>query len=413
MKLLSLPLTLVVCLMLTTASLSAQDNLKRGYIINLKGDTVHGLIDVSGWGMNPSNVLFKTYPGDEGTLYDPYDIKQFGIGNEVWEGGFVDVEVSSQSDGQLSENPNLFLEKDLVFLQAIIKGDKSLYVYRKTINELFYIKTDSAFELLVYKKYLKTSKVDGSWKTTTNTVENKRYVGQLMIYLGDCPKLKSKINGTKYEIESLKGLFTDYYKCTGEKVQVIKPEKNIAFKISLTSGYSIRKVDFNFLIKDPIDPTTSNSIPLGVGLQISRPVSNPKWSLYTEFRLFNSYGYEKVTKTTENETSKDEYLRYGAKSFQWTNMIRYTRPVNEWSFFVNAGITSERLKGTDSSVTYVTILGNKSTFSKSTSIKYRALRACAGVGARYGNFSFETRYETWNLNKVTGPAVNFLLSYTF
>jgi hypothetical protein len=416
MKSLSLPITLVIGLMLITASLSAQDNLKRGYIITLKGDTVHGLIDVSGWGMNPSNVLFKTYPGDEGTSYDPYDIKQFGIGNEVWEGGFVDVEVSSQSDGQLSEDPNLFLEKDLVFLQAIIKGNKSLFVYRKTINELFYIKTDSTYELLVYKKYLKTSKVDGSWKTTTNTVENKRYVGQLLIYLGDCPQIKSKINNAKYEIEALKGLFKEYYKCTGENVQIIKPEKNISFKLSLIAGYSIRKLDFDFLTKDPNnpnDPVTFNTYPFGAAVEISRPVSNPTWSFYTEFKLLNFYRYQKVTRITENESYTVKSLDYRAKSTQWTNMIRYTRPVNRWSLFANAGITSELLKGSDYSTVTVTILGNKSNYHKDTTGKYRALRACAGVGARYSHFSLETRYETWNLGKVAGPAVSFLASYTF
>ena len=172
MKLSSFRITFTCALLLIFTAAFAQENLKRGYIMHLDGEIVHGFIDAGNWGMNPSKVLFKTYPADTGTWYDPYDIKEFGMDQEVWQGGFVDVELSSRDDKNYSTTPQLIIEKDLVFLQMVIRSPKPLYVYRKSVNEQFYIMGDAGFELLVYKKYLKEiQKADGSGMGTT-LIEN-------------------------------------------------------------------------------------------------------------------------------------------------------------------------------------------------------------------------------------------------
>jgi len=42
----------------------AQSNYKPGYVITVKGDTVHGFIDYKEWDKNPKNISFKNALND-------------------------------------------------------------------------------------------------------------------------------------------------------------------------------------------------------------------------------------------------------------------------------------------------------------------------------------------------------------
>ena len=44
---------------------NAQSNYKPGYLVTIKGDTLHGLIDYRQWDNNPGAVAFKKEPGQD------------------------------------------------------------------------------------------------------------------------------------------------------------------------------------------------------------------------------------------------------------------------------------------------------------------------------------------------------------
>lgn len=203
------------------------------------------------------------------------------MSREVWQGGFVEMELSSRDDKSYSTAPDLILEKDLVFLQMVICSPKPLYVYRKSVNEQFYIMGNNGFELLAYKKYLKkVPKADGSGMGTV-LIENKRYQGQLIVYFDDCPEVRKKISKTEYTLNDFENLFYAYAKCRDAGFELLSPVKNITMKLGVVLGTAQSNIDFNFIddyrIKE-IDPVDNRVVHFGISFEIWRPVSHPNLS---------------------------------------------------------------------------------------------------------------------------------------
>src|ERR1700744_1323148 len=59
--------TIVLALLILPFSSYAQSNYKPGYVVTLKGDTLHGFIDYHEWDRNPKNISFKK-DKDAGTV---------------------------------------------------------------------------------------------------------------------------------------------------------------------------------------------------------------------------------------------------------------------------------------------------------------------------------------------------------
>lgn len=407
----------LVCLLLfaiaSSKGLYAQDNLKEGYILTLKGDTVKGFIDVKDWGMNPEKVHFKSSPSDDGAFYGPYDIKEFGMGTDIFEGGFVDVEVSSREQSNLNYNADLLLEKNLVFLQTLIKGPKSLYVYGRAVYDQFYIKTDSTFELLAYKKFLKDVKSQGQ-STNTVVVENKRYVGQLIIYLEDCPGIKSVLSSTQYNQEGLEKVFREYYKCKGTNFKKIKAKRNISFKFGGTTGLNLSSLDFNYFRQNPIEPAHFKAVPIGISLEIGRPLSLPRWSLYNDFCVVTPYSLDYYKMHTESSGQVwSEISLFSFTGFKFVNMVRYSLLKGRYTFFANIGISNELIRGSWDTYTTTTILATTTKQHYFNDQKYSVMKAAVGAGVRLSRFSLEVRVEPANKEKMAGTATNILLNYRF
>ena len=88
---------------------------------------------------------------------------------------------------------------DTSFLEAIIQGEKSLYSHVNYIgDDQFYIKLDGKYDLLVYKKYLGVQ--DGKHRA----MENRKYLGQLTLYLMGCPEIQIKLKDISYSKNSLR-----------------------------------------------------------------------------------------------------------------------------------------------------------------------------------------------------------------
>lgn len=395
-------------------ALYAQDNLKEGYILTLKGDTVQGYINVRDWGMNPEKVHFKLSSSDEGTWYGPYDIKEFGMGNDVFEGGFIDVEVSSREPDNLNYTADLILEKNLVFLQTLIKGPKSLYVYGRAVYDQFYIKTDSAFELLAYKKYLKDIKSSNDHTTSSSVVENKRYIGQLIIYLDDCPKVKSMLSKTAYNQKDLEKVFGEYYNCKGTGFKTIKAKRNISFHVGATSGLNLSSLDFNYFRQNPIEPAHFKAVPIGISLEIGRPLSLPRWSLYNDFCVVTPYSldYYKMYNESSGQVWSEISL-FSFTGFKFVNMVRYSLLKGRYTFFANIGISNELIRGNWDTYTTTTILATTTKQHYFNDQKYSVMKAVVGAGVRLSRFSLEVRVEPANKEKMAGTATNILLNYRF
>ena len=126
-----------------------QKNYSPGYIIQLNGDTLNGFIcNHEGW-RNPDKIFFKEDLNDSNTIFSPLNIKGFSVQGK-WK------ECQSELGNQ----------------------DR---------KEQYYIKQDSTYELLIYKEYVKIL------EDKYVIIENKKYLGQLLLYLQGALKFNQNL----------------------------------------------------------------------------------------------------------------------------------------------------------------------------------------------------------------------------
>ncbi|NOR87515.1 MAG: hypothetical protein GQ527_07900, partial [Bacteroidales bacterium] len=244
----------------------SQENYLEGHFINNEGDSISGLIDYRNWGINPVFFKFKTSPNEKAKKYTVSEILQFTVADEVYIKAIVDMETSARETHLLNYKPKLKLVRDTVFLQTIIKGEKSLYYHKDKYGfESFYIDQNLKPHLLIYKRYLKV--VDKK----DVIAENNKYIGQLTVYLGGCSDITSKIASTKYNIYSLKRLFENYYKdCLKTTISFQKETEKDLLEWGVLMGVSQTSIAFsgnahNHLIG--VDFPSSTNFTAGVFLE--------------------------------------------------------------------------------------------------------------------------------------------------
>lgn len=399
-------------LMIVTFSLSAQDNLVEGYILTHEGETVYGYIDASNLnvGTNKSQITFRKLKEDKGELYDPYSIQAYSINGEVYEGGFVDVELSPRDLDNLNTTPELLIQKELVFLQAIVRGEKSLYVYKNTGYDLFYLKRDSVFELLVYKKYLGNKQVQGDRRRVA--FENKSYLQQLNSYLTGCPERIQEIASTKYNQEELTKLFLIYYNCTKEEFRSFTPRKKFPLRIGIMASTTFTSMDFDYTRGNYIlDHVAQRTMALGFNVngRLSQRVK-----LMGEYFRVGGYGHSLPTEHFDGPNYTVEVLHlYAASSTKMSVLARYSVPMNKFDVFGNAGVSFEKVKGVYNRIQTTTSSISTSKHTYPYTGKTTSYRLLAGAGVKYSRFSLEVRVEPSLIESYVGTSTNFILGYTF
>ena len=377
---------------LSTLSSFCQENHLPGYVIDLKGDTITGTIDYRNWAKNPQDIYFVNSTYDQTNIYTPIDISGFSVREEIYVSAIVDIEVSPRKTNELNSNSELEIQSDTAFLQTIIQGEKSLYYNNSSGNKNLYIKNSTGFELLVYKNYLAENAVK----------ENKKFIGQLSLYLYDCPSIQSKLKQLKYSKESLENLFLFYYDCTQariefhKKTEKVSTETGVLAVMSLTSlGFSSES--FDYLVKAGY--AQSINFTMGLFFDIILPRNQRKWSIYNEL-IFTSY----TVKGSYNDFVNEErytitYTELGYSYLKMNNMVRLKYPVGGFFIYLNAGISngfaiSETNYRRDEIKLY-SIENIEEGKALNETRKYEQ-GYILGLGTKIKKYSFEIRYEKGN-----------------
>src|SRR5690606_19396504 len=109
---------LVVIGLLTVQLVWSQENFKPGYIIKNYADTVHGFVDYRNWDRNPDKIFFKQNPEDNPLSFNPLQITEFGVNNDIYLSAIVDAEISPLQESRLEDNPYTNIRIDTTFLQT-------------------------------------------------------------------------------------------------------------------------------------------------------------------------------------------------------------------------------------------------------------------------------------------------------
>ena len=119
----------------------AQTNYKAGYVINLKGDTLHGFVNLKEWDSNPTDIYFKTDASDSKVeKLSAKDISRFVInGYEDYRAYNVKISLATVDERKASFKIDTTFKTDTVFLKVLATGKHvTLFKYSDLIKNRFY-----------------------------------------------------------------------------------------------------------------------------------------------------------------------------------------------------------------------------------------------------------------------------------
>ena len=401
--------------LLLPACAFGQQNYQPAKVTTLSGDTLRGYINYRGWDRNPRVVSFKTDLQAAEQLFHPLDIKGFSVSSERYAGARVSVEDSPQELNNLSTTATPKYRADTVFLRALIAGPKSLYEY-KTANS-FYIQQESAFDLLVYKRYREP--VEGSVVMQLNNT----YWDQLARYLSDCPSME-KLKDINYSASSLQRTFTRYYACTNRS-PAFRFHSKIRHQLGILAGISRATLVFS----DPTNPAyptfdsyTYTGPTGGLYYNVSLPGNLGHFSVNNDV-IFTSF---KGSGSRKNVVSTNEYstttFSLDLAYLKLNTLLRFTQPVGAGAIFINAGVSNAyamQLKSEKSVRQQFYSTERTTTSELFPGPRHYEQGLVAGIGASYKKISAEARYETSNgflVYEDLGSAVgrySLLVGYRF
>jgi len=366
----------------------SQENYLPGYAISVEGDTLRGQIDFRDWEKSPNKIFFRENLEEEPVLLTPLNTVEVRVNNQIYIGQIVDTEISPIKTNALGFSSALRLEKDTTFLQTLIDGPKSLFeVKKRGGRSLFYIRNNGEYQLLIFKKFKKEQN-GGSV-----VVKNQKYLGQLSLYLEDCPSVLSNLDRTSYDTKSISKLFDEYYACGNQEASFERKQDKVETRAGVFVGVSMSDLNISAIGMyniAQVDFGVSVAPSFGLSLDLVLPRNNGKWSIYNEI-LYTEYSLsgesEGFYTTNVLETSKFEF---SYSYLKLNTIIRYRVPFEKTVLFINGGFSNGLIiKG-----------GNHVQNRFETGVFFEPRKheqgLILGAGLQFGKLSFEVRRESTN-----------------
>ena len=386
---------LIILMIIPSGTVIAQRIYTPGYVISAEADTIHGLLSFSGFGKESKQLFYKARKDAAISIYRPDDIRGFFNEGQVFESAVVSTEVTRLDLQQVDHDPSLKLENDTVFLLRLVEGVKSLYFFENRVGkDQFYVKSDSALTLLVYKKYL----VDN--KGHRAAYENKRYLGQLAVLMGDCKSIAPKLNHLNYSKKALTDLFWKYNSCMGHASE-LSIEKKSPLEWSLIAGmnftsFSLTKKPQTAMVN--LDDHHKMTLTGGAALNFFVQRNRRNFSIYNElnYTRFNASGHAEKYDNELSYTLADSEIDSWALSL--LHALQYTASVNKVNIFVFGGFTYPLYSGgsANTTISEVVFYSSTRTYIQQAipDFEYARLAPVIGAGIAYKHFFLNLRFET-------------------
>ena len=139
----------------------AQTKFENGYFISNNGNKTTCLIKNMGWKDSPTKFEYKLSENDTPKSATIKTVKEFSVGESYKFKRFtvdMDLYFEPANKKNLEQNPKADYVERTVFLQTLVEGKASLYLYDKgRYWKFFYTLDNEVPEQLFYKKYLVNS----------------------------------------------------------------------------------------------------------------------------------------------------------------------------------------------------------------------------------------------------------------
>ena len=336
---------LILLLLCSFAKAKCQNDLHEGEITLFNGKSIQGFVGYKLWERNPVKINFRENPDSKSITYGIKDLARFSVRNDSYVRAIVNEEISLTT----TYDEKLNLVTDTVFLQTLISGPKSLfYLKNRDGKELFYILQGTTYELLVFKTFYQDidrsdnqngNLINQSTGTAKVVTANKKFIGQLSVYLNDCPSIQSQLTKTIYGKESLTNLFEFYYKSTNQQVHFQKKSEKTKGIFGLLAGPSVSKINFydSSFHQDLVNlnfPSSTN-ITGGLFLELCFPGKKRDWSFESELMYTSYHVKQSYDKSNFNYT-----YAFGFTYLKLNNLIRYNFSTEKFRSYLNVGFSN-------------------------------------------------------------------------
>lgn len=248
--------------------LNGQKAFQPAYIIDLNGDTIHGLVENTGEIRNSQLCRFTDHEGSEAVEYLPGEISAYRFENgKYYESKLIQIED----------------EPEMVFAECLVKGLATLYYLRNEGGEFYFIeKQESGMEALTNE--VKEVVVDG----TKTYAPSNRYIRVLNALFSDCPEIQSSIDHVKFNHRSLSSITSEYNAYVSEGGESIMYEQGarIKFRAGPFIGYAFNQLSMTGdELFEAFDFGNSNAPVFGAVMEVSstRLGNHLSFQLGTEF----------------------------------------------------------------------------------------------------------------------------------
>lgn len=360
---------------------NAQEKFERGFVTDLNGNRLNGMISTSNWTSPEAKIVFREDGKEGGIGLTPSQIKGFEVGSDKYFSADVLTEMTSSNLNLLTTDPELNLERGTVFLKAVVLGTKSLFYFKnRMFNDQFYIQKDSEYVLLAYKRYLREA------VNSSAVGENRGFVNQLKNYFSDCDKLDSKLLAASYEEKSLVSLFEKYFECTGISSEFTAKREKVKIETGVVAGVSYTGMEEDYFAYYGLNFKPSVNPAAGLFLNVFIPGTRGRVSIYNEL-LYSSY----LLKSPKHDADDGEFS-LGFSYLKMNNLVRLSSAAKRVRAFVNIGISN------GIAIREVNDARTMSSFDDTflDHIRKYEQGLLAGVGFSVGKLSAEARVEFGN-----------------
>ncbi|MFI2741867.1 tRNA modification GTPase [Zhouia sp. PK063] len=382
---------LFVAVLFLTVTMRAQTSFKEGYFIDNQGNKTTCLIKDLDWKNNPISFEYKLNTNDDIKQRTIDNTQEFSVLNKsIYQRFTVNIDRSESDFAHLNYNKHPNFSSEKLFLNLLIKGDASLYVYEDgNLRRFFFTMQDNnTATQLVYKRYKADSHKIG---------ENVQFKQQLL------NKLKCKnfsiqtFEKLKYSNESLTHLFIDYNECKNSNIVNYEKKNNSdreAYHLKLKAGimFSSMQIANSEVQQLRAKFNTKASYRIGIEGEYILPFNNNKWSIPLEF-AYSSYKNTATESfdTYSSVTTYESSVKYN--HLEGMIGLRYYFFLNDMSrLYLNAQfVYSSALNST------ITFMNGRHTIDldNSNSLAF-------GAGYKFNKFSIELLYYT-----TTGVTHNY------
>ncbi len=401
-KMLLTPLILVIfCISAFSSPLH-----QKGSITTKEGQKIDGYIKFYHYKYTPKSIKFSENEFGEYKSFTSNDIAGFSCGNERFICADVEIEVSSDNTSTLDKNSEPILKSEKLFLEILLEGDKSLYLYISEKKRYFYYYKNPEGELKLYiQKFYTKEKGKKVFK-----LENLTYKQQLNENLG-CDLKYKQAPKSDYNLDFFKGLYADCYSQSDQKPSYIAQKRKSNLEFGLIGG--VNKAQYhNFSTTNHISLINEESLIVG-GAYLQYKPKNKKHSFVSELVYLGDIREFTYVNTIykENYFITEHFYQTYNDVINWNYYMQFPFQLFNKDVYLNSGLNSLiNLSGKTTHDYYYQFYSDIESYRSVERSSINSFGILVGTGIDFGKLKVEARYQN---NFISGNSFDRLSLYCF